>query len=78
MKWDPPADKSGGREISLCAGRRFSDRIGICDRRSERGRKSRPAPFGPAMASGMQKPQMTAGGVSRHEVTQNRTPKLGR
>src|SRR5713226_2749248 len=28
-----------GREISLCAGRRF--------RRSESGRKNRPAPFGP-------------------------------
>src|SRR6266478_2233704 len=33
------------REISLCAGRPLSDRVGIFDRRSEAGRKSRPAPL---------------------------------
>ena len=44
-----------GREISLCAGRRF--------RRSESGRKNRPAPFGPEKSSEMQTTQMTAGGM---------------
>src|SRR5437867_1787296 len=33
------------REISLCAGRPLSDRVGIFDSRSEAGRKSRPAPL---------------------------------
>jgi len=33
------------REISLCAGRPLSDRVGIFDRRSEAVRKSRPAPL---------------------------------
>jgi hypothetical protein len=37
----------------LCAGRRF--------RRSESGRKSRPAPFGPVTPPGMPKMQMTVG-----------------
>jgi hypothetical protein len=55
-----PAAKRG-REIPHYAGRPFSDRIGIFDRRSERGRESRPAPFGPVKPSGMQRTQMTAG-----------------
>ena len=37
--------KERGREISLCAGRGISDRVGISDRRSECGGKNRSAPF---------------------------------
>jgi len=37
------------------AGRRFSDRIGIFDRKSESGRKSRPAAFGMTVRKGRPK-----------------------
>jgi hypothetical protein len=54
----------------MSAGRPFSDRIGIFDRRSKAGRKSRPGSFGPAAPSGTQKARMTDVGDSERKVAQ--------
>src|SRR2546430_10031766 len=55
------APPSARREISLCASRPLSDWIGIFDRRSEAGSKSRLAPFDPAKPSGTQNARTTGG-----------------